>query len=1317
MGWGKFQDIRKLKNRDQRSAVSFKTYLLSTWLPRPLQIAPRLLGWIFLLLNCSCLNNKKAVILNPSNNPKGSAQLQVATSTTNQKAQKLTLTSPDAQEMAFFVDQSCRPTEAKWEAYTSEKTLTLPEVDGPHTISVLFRNENHFVSECQTITVVLDTTGPSIGQVELKSRHTNLLQSPEFDVMEISDTYSTLKNIEARVVRYEDQMPMTQWLNYEKNTLSQKIMSLSLADGAIYVLELRATDEIGNKGPTKVSSTFQVGPRVILQNQTYSTGGVYDYEVQLSAPSIDDFELSYFSESTTALEGIDFVPIPLSKVRIPAGSDRMKISLQVMEVLQSGPRRTFEIKAVPTQEGLGTQQIGTITVPAAPNLTALPPLGLSNLFTAVDNRSNLGLGITSNDMTHYRYKLFSEANDDCSSYSNYGNSIDIVNNITDALSAFALGTNLTLCVIGKTATSYLSFFQHRWVRENLEYVYLGNTGNSYLLGETETQTMHVSLTATLNYPLVVYYSVEGTATAADHDLTSGSITIPAGQITTSINYQTLRNSSPEDKSFIIRLTGTDKPNIKVSVNTIQNNMIMDQDGGSNFFVVEDVTVGSAHTCQVRAGSGQLSCWGENESGQLGDGGTATAIYQPKIIDSGSAYQKVTAGRVHTCGILTNGTLKCWGNNLFYQLGDGTTTERLTPAVVDSGTTYSQVVASKANDSTCGITTAGVLKCWGLNSSGQLGDGTKTSRPVPTVIDSGTNYLKVSLGFSHTCGITTMGVLKCWGSASSYRLGTGGLVEKLSPTVIDSGNSYIAVSASNSTCAIRVDNQLRCWGDNSADQLGVDSASFPIVVPTSIDTAQSYKNVEVGNRIACGIKTDDGVRCWGTNSFGEIGNQSSGVFRPGWVGLGYLKKLSITKSTACGIDLIGVLRCWGSNSHGQLGIGDTSLRKSPGPVLDGGTSYKSVAAGSNHACGITTGGALKCWGGSNKSQTGNGFFTLDTIPKLVDPGVFYNKVATGTDHTCGLTTAGTIKCWGDNTYKQIDSRADTIISLPLTIDSGTTYSDLSSGGYHTCGITTTGTLKCWGRNNKGQLGDNSTVNRSSPVVIDPGVSYASISAGSEHSCGITKTGTLKCWGSNGSGRLGNGTTTDLLQPVVIDFGTSYSKVSAGMGTTCGITLLGVAKCWGANTRGEVGKRTTTSQFTTPQAVASSGEYYKDISVSYDYHVCGLSTTGDVNCWGDNGSGAVHVGSSAIYNYYLGPDPSNVGGVFSQISAGGRYYSSLAIDANFTCGVAATTDGMPGQIRCWGSNTEGQLGNGDDGGWVPSYPLPPTTNVVSGGGGGG
>jgi len=253
---------------------------------------------------------------------------------------------------------------------------------------------------------------------------------------------------------------------------------------------------------------------------------------------------------------------------------------------------------------------------------------------------------------------------------------------------------------------------------------------------------------------------------------------------------------------------------------------------------DDIASGSYHNCGVTT-AGVLKCWGDGWEGKLGNGdGTGAGQASPVIAMSGTSFKRVAAGRNHTCAITSAGAVQCWGSNNAGQTGSGNlTTPQLAAVTVDSGTSYSEIAAGE--DSSCGITTAGVLKCWGNNTNGVLGDGSSTTRSSPVVIDSGVTYSKITIGgtwIMHSCGITTAGVLKCWGNNSAGQVGRGDLVTPvLSPVVVDTGVTYREVSATGkSTCAITTGGTLKCWGNNSVGQLCNGNTSLqnaPVTIGT------------------------------------------------------------------------------------------------------------------------------------------------------------------------------------------------------------------------------------------------------------------------------------------------------------------------------------------------------------------------------------------------------------------------------------------------------------------------------------------------------
>ena len=226
---------------------------------------------------------------------------------------------------------------------------------------------------------------------------------------------------------------------------------------------------------------------------------------------------------------------------------------------------------------------------------------------------------------------------------------------------------------------------------------------------------------------------------------------------------------------------------------------------------------------------------------------------------------------------------------------------------------------------------------------------------------------------------------------------------------------------------------------------------------------------------------------GTIRFNQVTYQFEACNGSTWIGLEIFQAHKNTMKVAsgavhtCGINPTGGLRCWGWNLYGRLGDGTTTDRLTP-TTINSGTTYTAIAAGGHHTCGITTSGGLKCWGRNEYGQLGDGTTTNRHTPTTIDAGTTYQAIAAGVWHTCGITTSGVLKCWGWNLYGQLGDGTTTNRLTPTTIDAGTTYTAIATNSLHTCGVTTTGVLKCWGWNEYGQLGDGTTSQRYTPFVI-------------------------------------------------------------------------------------------------------------------------------------------------------------------------------------------------------------------------------------------
>jgi alpha-tubulin suppressor-like RCC1 family protein len=362
-------------------------------------------------------------------------------------------------------------------------------------------------------------------------------------------------------------------------------------------------------------------------------------------------------------------------------------------------------------------------------------------------------------------------------------------------------------------------------------------------------------------------------------------------------------------------------------------------------------------------------------------GNATLIVEAPVEEG---VVRVSAGDSHSCAINQDGVAFCWGLGSSGQLGNGFLISRSTPFPVAGGHTFTTIVAAETHS--CALTATGQAYCWGLNNVGQLGDGTTTNQPSPTLVASGLTFTSIAAGAFHTCALSASGEAYCWGFSTSGALGNGATAVRTSPIAVSGGHRFVSLTAG--------------------------------------------------------------------------------------------------RSHTCGITTTGETYCWGLNSSGQLGDGTTGNRLSPSLVI-GGLTFVSISAGDSHTCALTASGSAYCWGSADgRLGIGDPAGANTTSPQSVTGGLTFTAIAAGETHSCAIATSGEAYCWGSNTGGRLGiGTTDPQSLVPVPVAGGHVFRSIDVSD-HSCAVTTTNQVYCWGPGGNGRLGNGSTVNQPAPTPIAP-----------------------------------------------------------------------------------------------------------------------------------------------------------------------------------------------------------------------------------------
>jgi alpha-tubulin suppressor-like RCC1 family protein len=684
-----------------------------------------------------------------------------------------------------------------------------------------------------------------------------------------------------------------------------------------------------------------------------------------------------------------------------------------------------------------------------------------------------------------------------------------------------------------------------------------------------------------------------------------------------------------------------------------------------FAHVASFAVGSSHTCAVRD-DGTVWCWGSANFGQLGNGASPIDVKVPQQVPAlASPAAAVYAGSGHTCVVLEDGGLWCWGNDF---LAAFTSMRPLgwseTPTeIVGLAAAVKQVAIGESH--ICVLTTDKQLWCWGLNNSGQLGHGGTATELQPRVVTGVSNVAGVAAGRGHTCAWTEAGAIYCWGSNTNGQVTSPIGTNVLTPALIAVTGVVEAVAGESHTCA-RTGLGVSCWGNDSNGQLG-DDASTNRTAPMQIAGLTDASQLAAGDDFTCAIRSAGEPSCWGGNEWGQLGDGTDVVRRhPGPTSLSAATQMrtSAGSYTTCVMTPSDALWCWGNNSNGQIGTSSAAYENVPKPSMLSGVD---VAMGYGYTCARSSAGAVSCVGLNDVGQLGIGSPIGTITPTAVTLAAPAMALGAGGDSSAAAMGSTGLAVWGHNDLGQLGIGLTGDKPSPAT-NTLTNVVQIAMTDDHTCARTSAGSVWCWGQNDFGELGDNSTTQRTMPVqVTDLGTTAVDVCVGFNHSFAVDTSGGLWSWGDNTNGVLGDTASGRKRPAAVTTLPATVAQVACESSHGCARLTTGDVWCWGYNENGEHGDGTTGGASAPTRTMLPSTAV--DISLTQTGG-CAVLDDGRVFC---GGSGAV-----VATDTYTGM-PTEVPGLGGAVEVSTWSYHACAKLGD-------------GSWSCWGTNNYGELGLG-------------------------
>lgn len=407
-------------------------------------------------------------------------------------------------------------------------------------------------------------------------------------------------------------------------------------------------------------------------------------------------------------------------------------------------------------------------------------------------------------------------------------------------------------------------------------------------------------------------------------------------------------------------------------------------------------IGCTTACSTRSVCREGRCTCPSQGACVGkcveisdDAGTDTCSAEGRELPSGCAAEgcpeivAITAGDFHTCIVLADRRIMCWGMNTLSE-NNSTIAKKNDPEIVDGFSDIEVYAAGRAHS--CFVTTGGPAQCFGINYYGELGNGTKDSSATPVEVRLDRRAIAFGLGEMHSCAVLDDGSVQCWGAGDFGELGDGRASESARPQPVPGLSGVQAISARVShTCVLLSDRSVECWGA-SRIWTGSNTPMPDLTVegaPRKVAGLGPATNIATGELHACALLEDGTVQCWGANGAGQLGRlDPTERAEPSRVAnLRDVKAIAAGNDSNCAIVGDGTVHCWGDNRAGQLGDGITAPSAYPVQVVNV-ENARLVAAGGYHYCAVTKDNSVRCWGAGRDRQLGNGILADSNIPVAV-----------------------------------------------------------------------------------------------------------------------------------------------------------------------------------------------------------------------------------------------------------------------------------------------------------------------------------------------